>query len=104
MTLPARDREGYLKELADWSPAVAEQIANEIPVTLGPEHWELIDLVRDFHARTDVVPAMRPLVKLVRDNLGAEKGSSLHLNLLFPNGAAKLLAKIAGLPKPTNCL
>ena len=71
---------------------------------LSDDHWELITLVRDFHARTDVVPAMRPLVKLARDQLGPDKGTSVQLNLLFPNGPAKLLAKIAGLPKPTNCL
>ncbi len=104
MTTPAKDKEGYLLNLADWSPTVAEQIAQEVQLELQADHWELINLVRDFHQRTDVVPAMRPLVKLVRDNLGSDKGNSLHLNLLFPDGAAKLLAKIAGLPKPTNCL
>ena len=104
VTAPARDDEGYLVNLADWSPRVAEQIAKEAQLELLADHWELIELVRDFHERTDVVPAMRPLVKLVRDNLGAAKGNSLHLNLLFPDGAAKLLAKVAGLPKPTNCL
>jgi len=102
--LPARDDEGYLINLADWSKTVALQIASEVNLELTPAHWELISLVRNFHARTDVVPAMRPLAKLAREELGPEKGNSLQLNLLFPNGAAKLLAKIAGLPKPTNCL
>lgn len=100
----ARDSEGYLINLADWSETVAELIAAQSGIELSPAHWELINLVRDFHARTDVVPAMRPLVKLAREQLGADKGNSLQLNLLFPNGAAKLLAKVAGLPKPTNCL
>ncbi len=101
---PARDDEGYLLDLSDWSPAVAELIAQENRLALQADHWELITLVREFHASTDVVPSMRPLVRLVRNNLGADKGNSVHLNLLFPDGAAKLLAKLAGLPKPTNCL
>ncbi|MCZ6459336.1 MAG: TusE/DsrC/DsvC family sulfur relay protein, partial [Gammaproteobacteria bacterium] len=36
--------------------------------------------------------------------LGAEKGTSIYLLKLFPGSPAKLLAKIAGLPRPTNCL
>jgi len=104
MSQPQRDNEGYLLNLDDWSRTVAEQIAREADVELTPAHWDLITLVRDFHARTDVVPAMRPLVKLAHETLGPDKGNSVQLNLLFPNGPAKLLAKIAGLPKPTNCL
>ncbi|HEY6610019.1 MAG TPA: TusE/DsrC/DsvC family sulfur relay protein, partial [Pseudomonas sp.] len=33
-----------------------------------------------------------------------EKGNSLHLNKLFHGTPAKLAAKLAGLPKPTNCI
>ena len=100
----ALDKEGFLRRLDDWNPAVAATLASHINLDLTEDHWEIIHLVRAFHQRTDVVPAMRPLVKLVRAELGAEKGSSLHLNLLFPDGAAKNLARVAGLPKPTHCL
>lgn len=101
---PKLDSEGFLQSLDDWTPEVARVLAEQLDLVLTDEHWEVIHLVRAFHERTDVVPAMRPLVKLVRDQLGADKGSSLHLNLLFPDGAAKNLARVAGLPKPTNCL
>ena len=47
---------------------------------------------------------MRPLVKYCRLNLGADKGSSIYLMSLFPGSPAKLGSKIAGLPKPENCL
>lgn len=100
----AFDKEGFLRKLDDWNPGVAVQLADHIKLDLTEDHWEIIHLVRAFYQRTDVVPAMRPLVKLVRAELGAGKGSSLHLNLLFPDGAAKNLARVAGLPKPTNCL
>jgi len=98
------DAEGFLVNLNDWNPDIALQLAEQINLTLTDEHWELIELVREFYRRTDVVPAMRPLVKLARDQLGQAKGNSIHLNLLFPDGAAKNLARVAGLPKPTNCL
>ncbi|MEZ5596754.1 MAG: TusE/DsrC/DsvC family sulfur relay protein [Pseudomonadales bacterium] len=104
MTAPARDKEGYLVNLADWSPAVAEATARLDGIALTDAHWRIIHLVRDFHARTDVSPAMRPLVKLVRDALGKEFGNSIYLLSLFPGSPAKRVARIAGLPRPTNCL
>ena len=98
------DADGFLENLDDWNPEVARQLAAQINLTLTDEHWELIELAREFYATTDVVLAMRPLVKLAREQLGQDKGTSIRLNLLFPDGAAKNLARVAGLPKPTNCL
>ena len=98
------DREGHLLDLADWSPEVAERIAQCEGIALTDEHWRVIRLVRNFYAAHDLSPAMRPLVRLARAELGAEKGSSLHLLKLFPGNPAKVAAKIAGLPRPTHCL
>lgn len=102
--LPATDKEGYLLNLDDWSEPVAEAIAGNAGIELTAAHWEIIRLVRGFYAEYEVSPAMRPLVKAVRDQLGSEKGNSIYLMQLFPGSPAKLLAKISGLPRPTNCL
>ena len=104
MQEPKLDKEGYLLELSDWNEAVASQLAQDERIDLLDEHWTLIHLVRAFYEKFDVAPAMRPLVKQVRAQLGAEKGTSIYLLKLFPGSPAKLLAKIAGLPRPTNCL
>ena len=98
------DREGYLLDLADWNAAVAHKIATANGVRLTDSHWEIIDLLRDFYASHEASPPMRPLVKRVREKLGADKGTSLYLLRLFPGSPAKLAAKIAGLPRPTHCL
>lgn len=98
------DPEGYLVNLDDWSPAVAKTLADEEGRILTDEHWEVIDVLRDFYVRFETAPAMRPLVKAVGQSLGAEKGKSLHLMKLFPESPAKVAARLAGLPKPTNCL
>ena len=100
----ATDKEGYLINLSDWSEAVANEIACAEGIELSEAHWALIRLVRQFYADFEVSPAMRPLVKLTRENLGPENGNSLYLLKLFPGSPAKVLAKIAGLPRPTNCL
>jgi len=98
------DQDGYLLELADWSEAAAQALAQREGVELSDEHWEILRLVRSFYAEFQLSPANRPLIKFVALKLGAEKGNSLHLNRLFNGTPAKLAAKLAGLPKPTNCL
>lgn len=98
------DKAGYLLDLADWNATVASELASREGLTLGPSHWAVIDILREFYETTGVSPAMRPLVKLVGERLGSEKGTSIYLLSLFPGSPAKLAAKIAGLPRPTNCL
>ncbi len=101
---PAVDAEGFLCDLGAWSPDVARDIAAREQISLTPAHWEIIDLVRRYYQRYDSAPSMRPLVKCCASELGADKGKSLYLLSLFPGSPAKLASKIAGLPKPPNCL
>ena len=98
------DKEGYLKHLSDWNPNVAEWLAEGVNVTLNKDHWDVIHALRNFYADTGISPAMRILVKIVKQKVSLEKGNSIHLLTLFPGRPALLAAKIAGLPRPTNCL
>jgi tRNA 2-thiouridine synthesizing protein E len=98
------DPEGYLVDLDTWSPAVARALADEDGIELTGEHWEVMEVLRDFYARFAMAPAMRPLVKAVGQSLGEDKGRSIHLMRLFPGSPAKVAARLAGLPKPANCL
>ncbi len=100
----ALDSEGFLLELSDWSEPVAARLARAEDITLSDAHWEIILLTRQFYQQYKLSPAMRPLVKYIRLQLGADKGSSIYLLRLFPGSPAKLISKIAGLPKPDNCL
>lgn len=98
------DEEGYLLDFTTWNEQMALLLANEEGIELTPSHWELIHLIRQFFSEFDLAPAMRPLCKYVAAHLGADKGKSVYLLQLFPGSPAKRLAKIAGLPKPENCL
>ncbi len=98
------DEEGYLRNLNDWSETVAVEIAASEGITLSEAHWEIISIIREFYQNYELSPAMRPLVKAVSLKLGKDKGKSIYLMKLFPGSPAKLVAKIAGLPKPDNCL
>ncbi|RLQ23062.1 TusE/DsrC/DsvC family sulfur relay protein [Seongchinamella sediminis] len=100
----AFDKEGFLLNLEAWSPEVAQQIASAEGIELSPEHWEILELLRSYYREFDASPAMRPLVKYCSLKLGADKGRSIYLLRLFPGSPAKIGSKIAGLPKPDNCL
>jgi len=98
------DPEGYLRDLSQWSPEVAEQLALKEGIVLTERHWQVLQALRDFYAQFQLSPANRPLIKYIAQTLGPELGTSLQLNLLFKGAPAKLGAKLAGLPKPDNCL
>lgn len=98
------DAEGFLCNLDDWSKEVAVELARREGILLTNEHWEIINALREFYQQYDVSPAMRPLSKYIKTHLGADKASSIYLLTLFPGSPAKVAAKIAGLPRPENCL
>jgi len=99
----ALDKDGYLRNLADWGPEVADGLAQSSSIYLTEAHWEILDTLREFYRKTGLSPAMRPLVKLIANELGPDKGRSIYLMKLFPGNPALLASKFAGLPRPTNC-
>lgn len=101
---PALDKEGFLRSPDDWNAEVARQLAHAENIVLSPEHWEIIQLTRAYYQQYKLSPAMRPWVNYLRLQAGPGVGNSLYLLQLFPGSPAKLASKIAGLPKPDNCL
>ncbi|MGI9251071.1 MAG: TusE/DsrC/DsvC family sulfur relay protein [Pseudohongiellaceae bacterium] len=102
-TIPV-DKEGYLRNLEDWSDSVADALADAEDIALSPAHWEILHLLRRFYDEHQLSPANRALTNLVKRELGAKKGRSLYLMQLFRSNPARLASKLAGLPKPDNCL
>lgn len=98
------DEEGYLFNLADWSPEVAELMANLDECDLSQNHWEVINFLREYYEEYQIAPAVRVLTKAIGKRLGKDKGSSRYLYELYPYGPAKQACKYAGLPKPTGCV
>lgn len=98
------DSEGFLQDLSQWTPDIAQSIAQQENIELTDAHWELLYLARNYQKQFDISPEMRPFIKWVAQHLGSDKGKSLYLLTLFPGSPAKLISKIAGLPKPPNCI
>ncbi|PUA26501.1 MAG: sulfurtransferase TusE [Cellvibrio sp. 79] len=100
----AIDGDGYLIDTQQWTPEIATAIAAQENIQISDAHWEIIYLLQDFYREFEISPAMRALVKYTEKKLGAHKGKSIYLLQLFPPSPAKLASKIAGLPRPANCL
>lgn len=98
------DEEGYLANINEWNPEVAEYMAKLDNAALTENHWEVINFLREYYEEYQIAPAVRVLTKAIGKKLGADKGNSKYLYELFPYGPAKQACKYAGLPKPTGCV
>ncbi|MDR9426196.1 MAG: TusE/DsrC/DsvC family sulfur relay protein [Marinobacter sp.] len=102
---PQRNNEGFLEDANSWTPDVARLIAGESDIDLTENHWEIIGFLRDFYTEHEMSPpSNRLFVKAVKEKFGEDKGNSIYLMQLFPGTPAKTACRIAGLPRPTNCL
>ncbi len=89
--------EGYLVNPDDWTPEIAQAIAEEMGIALTDRHWEIIHFVRNYYKEKGTSPTLRQISK------GAGVPTK-ELFQLFPKGPGKKVARIAGVPKPEGCI
>ena len=94
----ALDADGNLANMNDWTEDVARELAIQEGISeLTPQHWTVINFMRQVFMKEGDAPSIRRLTK--------ESGvDTKTLYQLFPKGPAKKAAKIAGLPKPKGCI
>ena len=100
----AIDEKGYLLDWRAWSPAVAATMSAADGIELTDDHWVVLRLFRAYFQQYEIEPPMRALVRLVREQLGPDKGNSRHLYRLFPDGPGTQGCRYAGLPRPVSCV
>ncbi len=103
-TVYQADAEGFLSNPDEWSVELATKMAADDGIELGPDHWEVINILRDYYAQYAIAPPIRILIRHMGRLLGREKANSPYLYELFPFGPAKQACRYAGLPKPTGCI
>jgi tRNA 2-thiouridine synthesizing protein E len=87
------DGEGFLLQPDIWDKEVALDLSRgEVYGSLTPDHWKVIDCVRQYHRRFGTGPSDR----LVARSIGF---SVPCIRPLFPNGYAKGVCKVAGIPR-----
>ncbi len=94
---------GWLEDLSEWSEAVAHGIAANEKVELTDEHWDVINLAREYFQEHGTVAEPRKFSKLMKDRFGDDRSDSKYIYALFPYGLIKSANKIAGLPRPKGC-
>lgn len=95
-------KDGYLANLDDWSEDLCVRMAADNGITLTESHWCIINAARDYHRETTLSPAMRPLIKALRQI--EPEAASTRLHDLFGEKPAIMISTLAGLPKPVRCL
>lgn len=99
------DEEGHLLDHNLWTPEVAQQLADTLAVTLTDDHYRILQQVRAFHTEFNHPPSTRPLIKYLMKTLPEMQISNQLLQQMFNTGlVARHVNRIAGLPKPPNCL
>ena len=101
----ALDQDGHLCDHAIWTPDVAQRLADTLDVTLTDEHLQILQQVRAFFEKFNHAPATRPLIKWLQKTLPEQDIGNQKLQQLFNTGlVARHVNRLAGLPKPPNCL
>lgn len=91
------DAEGFLVHQDQWTPEIALGIASELGIQLTDQHWKVIEFVRADTKAQGQSPGPRRIT--------TSSGVSMKdLYTLFPKGPGKLVARVAGVPKPKACL
>lgn len=91
------DAEGYMINAMQWTPEIALALAERNDLVLTERHWVVITFARTDYALTGESPTIRRITK-------ASGVETKELYQLFPGGPGKLVARIAGLKKPTGCI
>lgn len=95
---------GWLENLEEWSEALAYEVAkNEQVPELTEEHWNIINMSREFFYDNGKVCEPRAFSKLMKKAYGKDKSDQKYIYSLFPTGLIKCANKIAGLPRPKGC-
>lgn len=99
------DNDGHLQNHNDWTPDIAQILADNLNVQLSQIHYRILKQVRVFFEQYHHSPTTRPLIKHLNATLPDDDISNAKLQALFNTGlVARHVNRIAGLPKPPNCL
>lgn len=95
---------GWLENLDEWSEELAVIIAqNENIPEMTQEHWDIVNLAREYFNENGVVAEPRVFSKLMKAKYGKDRSDQKYIYSLFPTGLIKCANKIAGLPRPKGC-
>jgi tRNA 2-thiouridine synthesizing protein E len=93
---------GFHHAPADWSPALAEQMAQEEELALGEDHWEVIRAVQEYADKNEKI-RLSDLHDALEEKFHI-KGGMKYLYTLFPGGPMAQGCRLAGLEPPRGSI
>ncbi|MEF9957070.1 MAG: TusE/DsrC/DsvC family sulfur relay protein [Acinetobacter sp.] len=98
------DQDGHLVDYTIWNQDVAVELAKSLDLELTAWHFEILNAVRQFYQQFGHSPATRPLIKYLIKTVSSDINNA-ELQQKFNTGlVARHLSRLAGVPKPANCL
>lgn len=97
---------GWLMNLDEWTEEIGVKIAEDVEgiEELTEEHWDIINLTREYFNENNQVAEPRKFMKLMKERFGKDRSSNKYIFTLFPKGGLiKSANKVAGLPRPKGC-
>ncbi|MDR2354178.1 MAG: TusE/DsrC/DsvC family sulfur relay protein [Deltaproteobacteria bacterium] len=92
------DFEGFLTDPSLWGPEwVAHVQELEELDEITEEHYEILNILREYHATHGHPPKVKEMTMVTGFKLK-------HIYELFPSGPGKGACKMAGLRKPEGCV
>lgn len=88
--------EGYLKDMNQWTPELAREMASQENIELTDKHFEVLNWLRAKQKEGT------PLSIRKVGNSGLVDIKQFYQ--LFPGGPLKISSKLAGIPKPASCI
>ena len=98
------DQDGHLVDYTIWNQEVAKELAKSLELELTDWHFEILMAVRQFYQQFGHSPATRLLIKFLMKTVSPDINNAV-LQQKFNTGlVARHLSRLAGIPKPANCL
>jgi len=98
------DQDGHLVDYTIWNEQVAQELANSLELQLTAWHFEVLHAVRQFYQQFGHSPATRPLIKFLMKTVSADINNAVLQDQFNTGLVARHLSRLAGIPKPPNCL
>lgn len=96
-TFPVNE-EGFLADESLWGPEWVDHVRLLEDIDeLTEDHWELINMLRDYYQEHGIAPMVRILSQVTGFKMK-------YIYELFPSGPGKGACKMAGLSKPEGCV
>jgi tRNA 2-thiouridine synthesizing protein E len=93
------DPQGNIVGDPDWTEQTAAELAEQEGITLGSEHWEVIQYVRNYYHECGRPSSGASLLRCLEDHF-VQRGGRKHLYQLFPGGPVTQATRFGGLTAP----